>query len=122
MWKGKSAAELRNVIADPDASHWAKLDARVGLVWLVVRGPFVRPAAFVARKEPAVFLGVVVAIVSAVAEEAAASGASWRSLAPLALSVVIRQFVWSPESVARKAEEIFTAGLAWANDQVEGWD
>jgi len=69
------------------------------------------------NKEPAVLLGAAAAVLSGVAEEAASSGASWRSLLPILVSVVIRQFVWSPKSVEETVEEIYASGFVFVKDQ-----
>lgn len=71
-------------------------------------------------RNPAVVLGLVATILSAVAEQAAADGATWRSLVPILVSVVTRHFVWSPASVEKTVEEIYASGLVFVKDQKNG--
>lgn len=56
--------------------------------------------------EPAVVLGIIAAVATAVAQEVpAGSHVSWSAVAPLVLGAVVRQFVFAPDSVrAVKAE------------------
>lgn len=50
--------------------------------------------------EPAVILGAIAAVITAVAQEVpAGSHVSWSAVAPLLLAAVVRQFVYSPASV-----------------------